>query len=107
GGAGAPEAGGMLGLLQAQQNLLLQQANIAALRNSVVQLEAFFQADRIDYFQVELARQALLNAQSRWLNASQEYESNLDEFKRDLGLPPWLPIQVDDAYLAQFNLIAP
>jgi hypothetical protein len=107
GGAGAPEAGGLLGLLQAQQNLLLQQANIAALRNSVVQLEAFFQADRIDYFQVELARQALLNAQSRWLNANQEYESSLDDFKRDLGLPPWLPIQVDDDYLAQFNLIAP
>jgi hypothetical protein len=107
GGAGAPEAGGLIGLLQAQQNLLLQQSNIAALRNSVIQLDAFFQADRIDYFQVELARQALLNAQSRWLNASQVYESSLDDFKRDLGLPPWLPIQVDDNFLQHFNLIAP
>ena len=93
GGAGAPEAGGLIGLLQSQQNLRLQQSNIAALRNSVIQLDAFFQADRIDYFQVELARQALLNAQSRWLNASQVYESNLDDFKRDLGLPPWLAMQ--------------
>ncbi len=107
GGAGAPEAGGLIGLLQSQQNLRLQQSNIAALRNSVIQLDAFFQADRIDYFQVELARQALLNAQSRWLNASQEYESNLDQFKRDLGLPPWLALRVDDRFLNQFNLIDP
>jgi hypothetical protein len=107
GGAGAPEAGGLIGLLQSQQNLRLQQSNIAALRNGVIQLDAFFQADRIDYFQVELARQALLNAQSRWLNSNQTYEADVDEFKRDLGLPPGLALQVNDSFLAPFNLIDP
>ncbi|MCA9198014.1 MAG: TolC family protein [Planctomycetales bacterium] len=105
GGAGAPEAGGFVGLLQAKQTLRNQEANIASLRNSVVQLEAYFEAGRIDYFQVELARQALLNAQSRWLNAQAAYQADLDDFKRDLGLPPQIEMELQDDMLSQFNLI--
>jgi hypothetical protein len=106
-GAGAPEAGGFFGLLQDQQELRNQESNIAALRNSVTQLEAFFRAGRIDYFQVELARQALLSAQSVWLNSQSSYQANLDDFKRDLGLPPDIEIHLDDELLQQFDLLDP
>ncbi len=104
-GAGAGQAGGFLGLLQVQQNIRNQRSNIAALRSSVSQLEAFFLAGRIDYFQVELARQALYEAQSRLLNAEQDYQAGLDRYKASLGLPPYIHLIIDDRFVKPFQLI--
>ena len=107
GGAGAAQAGGFLGLLQDQQGIVNQRANIAALQSSVVQLEAYFLAGRIDYFQVELARQALFNAQSQLLNAEAAYETSLDRFKRTLGIAPHIDLEVKDDLIAPFQLVDP
>jgi outer membrane protein TolC len=107
GGAGAGQAGGYLGLLQEQQTISNQEANIAALRSSLAQLEAFFLAGRIDYYQVELARQALYNAQSRLLNDKTQYEGSLDGYKLRVGLPPQIEVRIKDDILNQFNLIDP
>ncbi|MEQ8836322.1 MAG: hypothetical protein RID07_05900, partial [Lacipirellulaceae bacterium] len=57
GGAGAQGAGGFLGLLQSAQQIRNQRANVAALRESYEQLQASYDAGRIDRFQVELAQQ--------------------------------------------------
>jgi len=107
GGAGAAGANGYLGLLQDQQVLRNQHANVAALRNSVLQLQASNDAGRIDRFQVDLAQQALYNAQSQLLAAENTYEATLESYKGDLGLPPELPIRVTDKVLDQFNLLDP
>ncbi len=105
GGAGAAQAGGFMGLLQQQQTIRNQEANIASLRTSLAQLEAFYDAGRIDYFQVELARQALYNAQSQLLNARVAYQNQLDNYKGDLGLPPTLEVKISDPMLDPFNII--
>ncbi|TWT72705.1 Outer membrane efflux protein [Posidoniimonas polymericola] len=104
GGAGAAAASGYVGLLQSQQVLLNQQANVAALRESVEQLVASYDAGRIDRFQVDLARQALYNAQSQLLQSEAGLQGSLDSFKITLGLPPDLPLVVDDDLLSRFNL---
>ncbi|MEN0111209.1 MAG: TolC family protein, partial [Planctomycetota bacterium] len=104
GGAGAAAAGGYLGLLQTQQVLANQRSNVADLRESTRQLEASYDAGRIDRFQVDLARQALFNAQSQLLRAEADYETTLDNFKVDLGLPPDLELLVSDPVLERFNL---
>jgi hypothetical protein len=107
-GTGAAGAGGFLGLLQTRQELRNQEINIAALRNSLASLQARFEAGgRIDFFQVELARQALYNGQSRLLTGRANYEATLDAFKIDLGLPPDIPVVVDDPLLDRFNLLDP
>ena len=67
GGAGAGLAGGFFGLLQVQQSIRNQESTIASLRNSLAQIEAFYAADRIDFLQVQQARQALFTAQSQLL----------------------------------------
>ena len=105
GGAGAQQAGGYLGLLQTAQVIRNQYSNIAALGDSVEQLQAAYEAGRIDRFQVDLARQALYNAQSQLLNSEALYETGLDNFKLQHGLPPDLPIKVSDAMLDNFNLL--
>jgi hypothetical protein len=107
GGAGAGQAGGYLGLLQNAQVLRNQYATIAGLRDSVEQLQAAYDAGRIDRFQVDLARQALYNAQSQLLNASALYQSQLDNFKTQHGLPPDLPVRVTDPMLDRFSLLDP
>lgn len=108
GRAGSADAGGYLGLLQDQQQIRNQVGNIAALRDSLHQLEAAFDANRINgRLQVDQARQALLNGQSNLLSARAAYETRVDSFKIDLGLPPELPLQIEDSLLDRFTLIDP
>ncbi len=105
---GAPRAAGYLGLLQDQQEIRNQFTNIAALRDSLAQLEAAFDANRINSrLQVDQARQALLNAQSSLLSSRAAYQSRVDQFKIDLGLPPGLPLEIEDSLLDRFILIDP
>ncbi|TWT87351.1 Outer membrane efflux protein [Pseudobythopirellula maris] len=104
GGAGAAGAGGYIGLLQTTQELANQRANVAALRDSVDQLEASNEAGRIDRFQVDLARQALFNAQSQLLTSEAGFQTSLDSFKTNLGLPPDLEMRLNDPLLNQFEL---
>ncbi|MEM8944393.1 MAG: TolC family protein [Planctomycetota bacterium] len=107
GGAGAQGAGGYLGLLQTAQVLRNQRANVAALRDSVLQLEASNDAGRIDRFQVDLARQALFNAQSQLLSSENQFQTSLENFKVTIGLPPELPLRVSDPMLDRLNLLDP
>ena len=115
-GAGAAQAGGFLGLLQTQQDIRNQEANIAGLRSSLLQLEEMLDEslqkipERPDdvlrqRLQIAQARQALLNTQSRLLNTQNQYRATLDAFKIRLGLPPHLCVKVEDPMLDQFNLI--
>lgn len=108
GASGSFSAGGYMGLLQTEQNIRNQEANIAGLRSSLTQLESFFEAGRIDSFQVELTRQALFREQSSLLSNRASFANRLDLYKIDLGLPPELPVKLDvDPFFNQFNLIEP
>lgn len=107
GGAGAQAAGGYLGLLQTAQVIRNQFANIAALGDSLEQLQAAHDAGRIDRFQVDLARQALYNAQSQLLNSQNTYDDGLDNFKLLTGITPGLDIKIADPMLDHFNLLDP
>ena len=115
-GAGAGQAGGFIGILQLQQNIRNQKANIAGLRSSLQQLEETLNEslqkipDRPDEIlrqrlQIAQAHQALLNAQSRLLNTDNQYQATLDNFKIQLGLPPHLGVRIKDPLLDQFQII--
>ncbi|MFM9959926.1 MAG: hypothetical protein ACKV2Q_01730 [Planctomycetaceae bacterium] len=105
GGVGAQGAGGFLGFLQQQQFLRNQRARIASLRDTWLQLEAAFDAGRLENrFQVDFARQAYYSGQSELLNAVAGYESSLDFYKMRLGLPPDIPFELSDPFFDQFNL---
>ena len=107
GGTGGGQAGGYLGLLQTSKEVKNQESNVLALRDSLNQLEFLLGAGRIDPFQVNLARQALFDGQSRLLTSMTGYETRLDNYKIALGLPPDLPLNLSDPLVEQFDLIAP
>lgn len=108
GGVGAGNAGGYLGLLQSQQEIRNQEANLVGLRDSVAQLQAAFEAGRLDNrFQVDLARQAFYSVQSQLLSRKAAYQTSLDSYKINLGLPPSLNLVISDPLLDRFILIDP
>lgn len=107
GGAGAGQAGGFIGLLQTQLQLRNQEANVAALADSLAQIQAAYDAGRIDRFQVDFSRQALFNARSQLLTAKTVFQNTQDNFKITLGLPPHLDFRIQDPLLAPFQLIDP
>ena len=108
GRTGGADAGGYLGLLQDLQQIRNQETNVIGLRDSLAALEAAFDAGRIaTSLQVSQARQALYNAQSSLLSARAAFQTRLDSFKIDIGLPPDVPLRVHDSLLDRFNLIDP
>lgn len=109
--AGAPggtATSGFLGLLQTRQQIRNQESSVAALRDSLAQLQAAFDAGRIvNRLQVDQAQQALFSGQRSLLTARATYESAVDTYKVALGLPPDLPVTIDDRFLEQFKLVDP
>ena len=109
--AGSPSGtttSGFLGLLQTRQQIRNQEASVAALRDSLAQLQAAFDAGRIsNRLQVDQAQQALFSGQRSLLTARASYESAVDTYKVNLGLPPDLKVVVDDRFLEQFKLVDP
>lgn len=108
GRSGAAPVAGFLGVLQEQQLIRNRAVNLRALADAVEQLEFNFQAGRLqNSLQVEQTRQAYFNAQSNLMTSKVGYKSRLDEFKLRLGLPPTLPLRVEDPLIDRFNLIDP
>ena len=108
GSPGSTSVSGYLGLLQSQQQIRNRQANVISLRDSLELLSASFEAGRLNTrLQVDQSRQALYNAQSGLLAEKAKYQSSLDSYKISLGLPPELPLRVEDSLLDRFNLIDP
>ena len=108
GRAGAAPVNGFRGVLQEQQLIRNREANLAALRDSVTQLDEVFVAGRLpNRLQVDQTRQAYYNAQSNLLTSKAGYSSRLDAFKINLGLPPSVPLRVTDPLIDRFNLIPP
>lgn len=100
-------AGGIIALLRQEVLIQNQVQNVVALRDSLEQLTAFFEADEIDFFQVEQARLRLYNAQIQLLSLQNQYQTQLDNYKLTLGLPPSLEVRLSDPLLDHFNLIDP
>ncbi len=127
GGFRSSSAGGFMGLLQTQQEILNQRFNLYALRSNHFRLNATLQdllsragnpaarqgegggsnAESIvrQRLQVAQARQAILNAEGRLADAETAYQNQLDTFKMTLGLPPAICVKIQDDMLEPLNLI--
>lgn len=94
--------------------LLLQVQNIRNLENDVKSQEqnyrlhqAQFTAQTVSTIQVDQAYQSYLQSRLSLIQARTALETSLDSYKFALGLPPGLPVTLDDALLKPFQLAAP
>ncbi len=98
---------GYLDLLLTLQNIRNQKANLASQeQNYRLHLE-LLDGGKISRVQVDQAFRNYLSARLGVAQSEASYQSGLDNFKLQLGLPPTLPIELDDSQLNQFQLVAP
>lgn len=105
---GMGSVGGLLGLLELQQQIRNREMNVVSLRTSVERLDIAFRNNQLQNgFQVVLAQQRLLEAEASLLSLQTAYQTRLDTFKLLLGLPPGLGVRIADTQLNRFQFIAP
>ncbi|MCD0460977.1 hypothetical protein U8335_17835 [Roseiconus lacunae] len=116
GGFAGAQAGGFLGLLQTQVQIRNQQENIArlsetllVLENTLIELLTTIPDDPQEIvsqrLQVAQQRSELLQRQTVLVGDQRDYQSSLDSFLTDLGLPPYICVEIEDPYLQRFELI--
>ncbi len=110
-GAASPGAtasvGGYLSLVEQEVQIRNQRANVASLRDSLERIDAFYAAGRISRRQVDEIRQNLYASQLQLLGRQNTYSNQLDSFKILFGLPPHLPVRIEDPLLEPFELLDP
>ena len=94
----------LLTQLQAIRNL---QTNVDNLRQNLIEHEFYVQLELVSQIQRDQVFQQYQNGRLSLLSAEQNLAESLDNFKFRLGLPAWVPLQVDESLLEPFELVNP
>jgi len=106
--SGQGGVGGYLGLLQQVQQIRNTEDNLSLQVRTQDRLEALRENGLIDLVQVEEFKQSVEAERANLLLRRNALELELDRFKTGtLGLPPDLPIELDDSLIRQFQLVPP
>jgi outer membrane protein TolC len=104
----AGNVNGFIGLAQTGQQIRNREANLALQLENLARMEELFQAGRIPNTQVLQFRQNLQTTQSQYLSAVNQYQAQLENFLTStLGLPPDLPVRVDQSIVRPFQFTDP
>lgn len=107
-GGGAGQVGGFIGLLQANQQIRNTESSLAAQMQTLQLLEAHLDAGLIDIAQVDQFRQSIETERANLLQSRNGLQNQLDGFKTGtLGLPPDLPIVLDESLIEPFQFLDP
>jgi outer membrane protein TolC len=99
--------GGFLSLLLQVQNIRNQEANLEQQEQNLRMHQALYETEQVSAVQVDQAFQAVLTARLALLQARTNLDDSFDQFKITLGLPPDIPIRLDDSLLTPFQLADP
>lgn len=102
----AVQPDGYLGLLLQVQAVRNAKENLKAQESNYLLTQEEFRGGRRAVVDVDQALQGLLGARQQILDTETELQNSLDAFKRRLGLPPRLPVELDDRPLEQFVVTA-
>lgn len=101
------DGGGYLQLLRQVQGVRNARANLRSQEENYALYQVLFQGGRTQVTNVDQVYQALLSARRDVISAEIELQNSLDRYKIVLGLPPRLPVELDDAPLNRFVLVDP
>lgn len=107
-GGGAGSVGGYIGLLQTLQEFRNAQDSFDLQLRSLGLLEANLEAGLIDITQVDQFRQSIETQRAQLLQSGIGLENSIESYLvSSLGLPPDLPVELDDSIIRPFQLVAP
>ena len=105
-GGGAASVGGFLGLLQTTQEINNSRTSLNLQLRTLALLESSLDAGVIDLTQVDQFRQSIETQRATLLQAENGFKDTLEIFKiTTLGLPPDVPVTLDDTLIQPFQLI--
>jgi len=103
---GQGNVGGFLGLLQQAQIVRNSEDTLRLQLRTLDRLNALYDNELVDLIQVDLFAQDVERQRSTLLISKNLYELSLDRYKAGtLGLPPDLPIELDERLIRQFQFI--
>lgn len=107
-GGGAGTVGGFIGLLQQLQQIRNTEDSLNRQIRTVSLLEAHLQAGIIDLTQVDQFRQNIETEKANLLQAQNDLQNSIESYLiGTLGLPPDLPVSLDDSMIRQFQFVDP
>ena len=105
--SGQGGVGGYIGLLQQLQRMRNTEDNLSLQERTLERLVAFQEIGVIDMVQVDQFWQSIQTERANLLQIRNSFELTLDRYKTaTLGLPPDLPLELDDSLIRQFQLVA-
>ncbi len=99
--------GGYLDLLLALQTIRNNEANLKRQEETYKLYNELFVGGRASAVELDQFFQSLQGARLELIKSQTEFNNLLDQFKFTLGLPPRLPVELDDSLLAEFILVDP
>ncbi|GAB5407029.1 MAG: hypothetical protein Aurels2KO_52600 [Aureliella sp.] len=96
-----------LNLLTRVQAISNQESNVENLRRSLTEYELLVSLKFASPIEADQVFQQYQNGRLSLLSSQQALIEQLDQFKFSLGLPPWVPMEIDTALLDQFELVNP
>lgn len=96
-----------LRLLAQEQQIRNQRANLASLEQNYRLHEALFASGLVALVKVDQVFQGVQAGKLNLIQAEANLETQQDLYKAALGLPPGIPLRLDDALLAPFQLNDP
>ena len=115
-GAGVPQAGGFMGLLQDQLQIKFLKENIARtgeskviLENTLIELLTTIPDDPEEILrqrlQVAQLQNDLIDLERSLVSTQAAYQTTIDGYLQTLGLPPYVCVRIEDPLLDSFELI--
>jgi outer membrane protein TolC len=98
---------GFLPLLNQVQSIRNQEANLASQEQNLRLTEALVETQQASLVQVDQSNLSVQTARLALISARAGLETSMDNYKILLGLPPDIPIRLDDSLLAPFQLTDP
>lgn len=99
--------GGYLGLLLGLQTIRNNESNLRRQEETYRLYNELFLGGRASAVELDQFFQSLQGARLDVIQSTTAFNNQLDTFKLRLGLPPRLPIELDDSLLGQFTLVDP
>ena len=96
-----------LNLLTQVQALRNLRTNVDVLRQNLDEHEMYVDLFIVSQFQRDQVFQQFQSGRLSLLSSQQRLTASLDAFKFQLGLPPWVPFEIDESLLEPFELVDP
>lgn len=100
-------AASYLSLLTQVQALRNLRTNVDVLRQNLVEHDIYVELRTVTQFQRDQVFQQYQSGRLSLLSSEQNLTASLDRFKFQLGLPSWVPLEIDESLLEPFELVDP